>query len=130
MTLFDMPEQPEPARIIGEPGFRTSARTEPSPIWFDGATYSAGLDCARLTGQLLRVHDALGHSGQRWTLRALADHTGGSEAAVSARLRDLRKERFGAHTICRERIGVTGLFEYWLELPDGPRPPCCNPETA
>jgi len=41
----------------------------------------------------------------------LAHWAGGSEASVSARLRDLRKAKFGAHTIERQRVSA-GLFRY------------------
>ena len=81
---------------------------------FDGDTYDAGRDCERLTGALLRVYEALtawrGRSG--WlTLRQLAEHAGCSEASASARVRDLRKAKFGAHKIERTRLGK-GLFGY------------------
>jgi hypothetical protein len=77
---------------------------------FDGATYEPGYDLARLTGQLNRVHTLM--CDGRWrTLSALTHLVGGSEAGVSARLRDLRKPRFGSHTIERERLNG-GLFRY------------------
>jgi hypothetical protein len=41
----------------------------------------------------------------------------GTEAAVSARLRDCRKEKFGSHSIERRRRGGQGgLYEYRLVL--------------
>ena len=68
-------------------------------------------DVARLTGQLARVRLAM--EGGVWrSLAELAEACGGSsEAGVSARLRDLRKPRFGAHTVERRRR-TQGLWEY------------------
>jgi hypothetical protein len=49
--------------------------------------------------------------GQWRTLSQIVLHVGGSEAGVSARLRDLRKQKFGAYTVNgRRRSG--GLWEY------------------
>lgn len=70
---------------------------------FDGATYDAARDGERLAGQLRRVQ-ALMADGQWRTLAQIAQAVGGSEAGVSARLRDLRKPRFGGHVIEREYV--------------------------
>ena len=78
---------------------------------FDGnETYSPELDCARLTGQLAAVYEAT-RDGRWHTLSHLARAAGASEASVSARLRDLRKPRFGAHQIERKRVDG-GLYVY------------------
>jgi hypothetical protein len=77
---------------------------------FDGATYNEARDGARLRSQLERVKAALS-DGQWWTLAQLARASGGSEASVSARLRDLRKDRFGAHVIERQHVEC-GLWSY------------------
>jgi hypothetical protein len=65
------------------------------------------------------------------TLEGIRSTVGGSEAGISARLRDLRKPRFGGYGVERRRVSG-GLFEYrvlrprvtgqgWLELePVGP----------
>jgi hypothetical protein len=85
------------------------------PVWFDGATYDPVFDQARLTGQLGRVWALM--TDQRWrTLNEIADLTGDPPASVSARLRDLRKDRFGAYTIERQSRGdrAAGFFEYRL----------------
>lgn len=79
---------------------------------FDGKTYQPSRDYARLNGQLARVHGAL-KDGHWWTIRSLAQAVGGTEAAVSARIRDLRKPKFGGHTVERRFVG-NGLFEYRL----------------
>jgi hypothetical protein len=77
---------------------------------FDGSTYDAARDEVRLTGQLQNVRQIL--SDNRWhTLSEIAQRIGGSEAGISARIRDLRKPKFGNHTIDRQHIGG-GLWRY------------------
>jgi hypothetical protein len=80
---------------------------------FDGKTYAPALDQKRLTGQLERVFTAMS-DGQWHSLDWLAVQANGTEASVSARLRDLRKFRCGSHFIDRRRIGTSGLFQYRL----------------
>jgi hypothetical protein len=80
---------------------------------FDGDTYAPALDRKRLSGQLERVFNSMSD----WQWHSLADlslHLGGTEASMSARLRDLRKSKFGSHVIDRRRVGTTGLFQYKL----------------
>jgi hypothetical protein len=79
-------------------------------MYFDGDTCEER-DRVRLAKLMLRVWRVM--KGGEWrTLGELANLTSGSEASVSARLRDLRKERFGAHTVERRRMYQPGLFEY------------------
>lgn len=81
---------------------------------FDGSTYQSDRDYTRLNGQLLAVFELMKDS--RW--RTLADISGqiaGSEASLSARLRDLRKSKYGSHVVKRERI-EGGLFKYKLVI--------------
>ncbi len=79
---------------------------------FDGETFAPHRDGARLTGQLDRVRLVMADA--RWrTLRTIAKAVDGSEAGVSARLRDLRKPRFGGHTVER-RYQAEGVWEYRL----------------
>jgi hypothetical protein len=85
------------------------------PLDFDGATYEPALDQERLSSQLRRVK-ILMNDGKWRTLSAIARCVGGSEAGVSARLRDFRKDRFGALTVERRRI-AGGLYEYRLIQP-------------
>lgn len=87
------------------------------PLEFDGETYVAPRDEVRLTGQALRVFKVM-KDGQWRTLAQIARETErfdshDSEAAISARLRDFRKDRFGAHTVEREHV-TKGLFRYRL----------------
>jgi hypothetical protein len=86
---------------------------------FDGATFDIGRDEARLGRQLDRAL-ALMQDGAWRTLRQIADAAGGSEASVSARLRDLRKFRFGAYRVLRQDRGG-GLWVYRVlpPLPSG-----------
>lgn len=79
---------------------------------FDGATYDHARDGARLNDQT-RLVFALMQDGKYRTLAAISAQTGAPEASVSARLRDLRKARFGGHTVNREYLG-NGLYQYQL----------------
>jgi hypothetical protein len=81
----------------------------------DGATFSPVHDGKRLSRQLDRVA-AIMSDGVWRTLRGIAVQAGGSEASVSARLRDLRKARFGGHVVERRRRGEpsSGVWEYRL----------------
>ena len=79
---------------------------------FDGDTYDKQKDQVRLSGLLSRVHSFM--LDHHWhTLSDIRDMCGGSEASVSARLRDLRKEKFGGHTVERKRL-EGGLWMYRL----------------
>lgn len=78
----------------------------------DGETYDVALDGSRLAAQHQRV--ALLMADNVWrTLDEIAAITKDPPASVSARLRDLRKARFGRHVVERRRRS-RGLFEYRL----------------
>ena len=83
---------------------------------FGGITYAPALDHARLNGQLLRVFDLM-KDGQWRTLAEIAAAVGSSEAAVSARLRDLRKSKYGAREVFRQRVNA-GLWKYRIAKVD------------
>lgn len=86
---------------------------------FDGPDVSKQ-DTARLSGQLFEVKKLMADGAWR-TLGELVKTTLGSEAGVSARLRDLRKPRFGGHHVeRRKREGHGGLWEYRLLLKGKP----------
>lgn len=87
-------------------------RTNPK---FDGETYNADVDGARLFRQLSRVRTFM-RSGEWRTLAEISAAVGSPEASVSARLRDLRKEKFGGYLVERRRRGLAarGLWEYRL----------------
>ena len=85
-------------------------------VWFDGATIIDVLDTDRLRRQLDRVRTLL-LTEYRWhTLSEIRAAIGVPEASASARLRDLRKKRFGSHTIERRRRS-RGTFEYRMGRP-------------
>ena len=84
----------------------------------DGETYQPVHDSVRLGKQALAVFELM-RDGKWRTLREITSAIGGgSEAGVSARLRDFRKEKFGAFVVDRRRRGEgeNGLFEYQLRL--------------
>jgi hypothetical protein len=82
---------------------------------FDGNTYEPELDRDRLGKQFRAVFTLM--QDARWrTLGEIEAALGFPQASISARLRDFRKQRFGAHEVLRRRRGeaVRGLFEYQL----------------
>jgi hypothetical protein len=79
-----------------------------------GQTYDDTRDRDRLNRQARLVWRVMS-DGAWHTLGELSAATGGEpEASVSARLRDLRKPRFGSHIIRRRYVGG-GLWEYRWE---------------
>lgn len=82
----------------------------------DGRTFDPFTDTQRLNDQMRRVFEVMRDSSWR-TLREIADLTGDPEASVSARLRDLRKPRFGSLVVSRRRRNGKGLHEYCVEQP-------------
>jgi hypothetical protein len=76
---------------------------------FDGPDV-APTDVVRLSGHLLKVK-ALMADGRWRSLEEIATVVGCSEASASARLRDLRKIRFGSFTVNRARV-ADGLWHY------------------
>ena len=79
----------------------------------DGDTYDAALDRVRLNGQNFKVY-MLMRDGLWRRLSQIAWAIHAAEASISARLRDLRKVKFGEHTVNRRRVTTTGLWEYQL----------------
>ena len=104
--LFDPDNLPAPEAVGRE--------RSPSLLRFSGATYDAAQDQARLSSEYWRVFGLMADG--RWrTLQEISAVTGAPEAAVSARLRDCRKRRFGGHTVLAERIpAACGLWRYRL----------------
>lgn len=77
---------------------------------FDGPDLTKP-DTDRLARQLDQVRNAM--TDQEWkTLGEIQRITGFPQASISARLRDLRKARFGAFIVERRRAGPIGTFEY------------------
>lgn len=89
-----------------------------STATFDGATFDQQRDGARLTSQLERVRTFMGDG--RWrTLAEIADAIGGTEPSASARLRDLRKDKFGGYQVERAYV-ENGLWQYRVLAPPTP----------
>ena len=84
---------------------------------FDGSTYEAGEDAPRLTRQLQAVREAM-LDGRWWTLAELATAADCSTQSASARVRDLRKAKFGSHTVERRRV-EGGLYQYRIAARGG-----------
>ena len=84
------------------------------PPKFDGSTIDPTHDTARLTAQLARVRNVMLGDREWRTLLEIAVLVGAPESSVSARLRDLRKPKFGGWTVERRRRGdpKLGLHEY------------------
>ena len=94
-------------------------RGDPPVAHLDGETYESNHDFKRLTGQNLKVFNCM--KDGVWRTLAEIEETlgdGHSQAGISARLRDLRKDKFGSHTVDRRRRGNAskGLHEYRLIL--------------
>lgn len=87
---------------------------------FDGVSFDPLYDAERLSKQLGRVWEVT--SDSKWRTLAeiqreasrLVPGSHDSEAAISARLRDLRKPKFGGYLVERRRRGApsAGLWEY------------------
>lgn len=89
-------------------------------VAFDGETYEPKKDYRRLKRQLDAVYELM--KDGRWrTLAQIQAVVAGSEAAISARLRDLRKEQHGGFDVQRRRMMGGGLFEYCLRVSEGQR---------
>lgn len=87
---------------------------------FDGPGLEP-FDIDRLNGQMRKAWDLMS-DGQYRSLRTIAASIGSSEAGASARMRDFRKQKFGAHSVVRRRVGEgRGTFEYKL-IPRGSTP--------
>jgi len=80
---------------------------------FNGSDYISEVDRVRLTGQIKRIFDCMKDSRFR-TLGEIEAITGDGQSSISAQLRNMRKERFGLHTVLKCRRHDAGLFEYQL----------------
>jgi len=84
--------------------------TPPPSVAFAGKSYQAAFDYDRLSDQLKVVHRIM--SDGRWHfLPELVEALGCKEQSASARVRDLRKEKYGSHNIQTERVSG-GLYRY------------------
>lgn len=83
---------------------------------FDGVTFRLERDGGRLTAQLEAVRSLMSDGIWR-TLAEIAEALNAPQASVSARLRDLRKVRFGGFLVERHYMG-NGVFAYRLHMKD------------
>lgn len=91
----------------------------------DGETFDPNQDQNRLNLQRQRVF-ALMNDHEWHPSTEFERRLGDSWASLSARVRDLRKPKFGGHTVERRRVtGVPGLHEYRL-VPDDPNAKLIN----
>lgn len=98
---------------------------KPKPSPFDGKTYNEKLDGPRLKKQLDRVREYMLAIFPSWKslseiseeLAKLYPNTRFPEASISARLRDLRKPKFGNYTVKSKRRS-SGLWEYLVYSED------------
>lgn len=82
---------------------------------FDGDTFDPARDGERLFRSLAAIRQIMA-DGKWRTLKLIALRANCPEASASARLRDLRKAKFGGHKIERRHIG-DGLHEYRMVRP-------------
>lgn len=89
---------------------------------FGGSTLTQR-DIPRLSGQLGNVYEIMSDGAYR-TLDQIVTEIKGrfgkvvTSQSVSARLRDLRKTKFGGYKVLRESVGA-GLFKYGVFRQDG-----------
>lgn len=95
-------------------GAYSRAIPKETAMYFDGSTYRHARDSARLGDQMAAVFDLM-KDGTWRTLEQIAVAVGAPEASVSSRLRDLRKERFGGHSVNRSYI-ARGIYMYQLVI--------------
>lgn len=86
------------------------------PMQFDGSTFDASQDGHRLTTQMNAVREMM-LDGQWHSIPQIALHLrragmACTEPSISARIRDLRKARFGNYRVERRREPGSGLFLY------------------
>lgn len=86
--------------------------TAPPLPYRDGVTYDHARDGRRLCAQHHRVLSFMRDGGWH-SLAEIAEYTKDPEASVSARLRDLRKPRFGSYIVQRKNFGG-GIWKYRL----------------
>jgi len=83
---------------------------------FDGDDYQHDRDFTRLKNQSERVYTFI-QNGEWTTLSEISAATGAPEASISAHLRDLRKPRYGGHTVEKKYVGG-GIYQYRVIFAD------------
>lgn len=86
-----------------------------------GPSYDEDIDGERVSDQMSRIRNYMlleGNRGAWRTLREISLTLGYPESSVSAQLRHLRKERFGAYIVDKQRrVEVKGTWEYQVRRP-------------
>jgi hypothetical protein len=88
---------------------------------FDGESYEPERDHDRLASHLVRVHKLM-EDGEWRTLEDIRTALNLPHADVSARLRDLRKRKFGGHTVSRVYL-ADGVWMYRFRPNPNPEEP-------
>lgn len=85
----------------------------PNVARFDGSDYDPERDDDRLRGQILRIFNVM-KDGQWRTIDEIEAITGDPKISIQSQLRHLRKERFGAYDVPKQRRGGedSNLWEY------------------
>jgi hypothetical protein len=107
-----------PLELRPEPEWDFVEAMHDAPPGAFGETFDPDLDAPRMGAQLQRVFNVM-RDGSWRTYYEIAAITGDPVQSVSARVRDLKKPRFGSRTIERRRRGTGGTWEYRLVV-DGP----------
>ena len=94
--LLDCPPPPIAQRLSGDR---------------DGNTFDHKRDVKRLNRQTFDVYNYVAYPKVWRSLKEISEATGHPEASVSARLRDLRKPKFGGFEIERRHVSK-GLWQY------------------
>lgn len=84
---------------------------------FDGGTFDQERDGAALSSQLIAVRDFLISRVEWYSLMDLGSLLKFPEASISARLRDLRKPKFGGFIVERRIRQGTRTHEYRVRRP-------------
>ncbi len=79
---------------------------------FDGPTFDAAIDGPRLGNQLAEVLNVMRGGCWRTLDEIIAAVGRGTQTGISARLRDLRKPKFGGWSVESRRRSENGLWEY------------------
>jgi predicted Rossmann fold nucleotide-binding protein DprA/Smf involved in DNA uptake len=81
---------------------------------FDGRHFDAEKDQVRLTAQMKGVYDTLKETKGWMTVAEIESETGYPQPSISAQLRNMRKEKFGALDVKGRYRAETRIFEYKL----------------
>lgn len=106
--------------------FGTEPSPDPDDATFDGDTYDPEQDLGRLRGQVNRVYYAM-KDGQWRTAEEISRITGDPTPSIQARVRDLRKAKFGAYFV-ESRRRDKALWEWRVGAKGEGNPP--TPKTT